>query len=160
MEELEDPPINFLLLGIAGEVWGLCVLWQIFHFAEKIYGVQISRKLFIALVYESFWWFGQCLWFLVSFFPILGQGLIKLEAWRNWRTPQLIFYCRELLGKYGGCAFCDKYFILLNKIYGVQISRKLFIALVLESLENESFWWFGQCLWFLVSFLLYWGRGF
>ena len=34
MEELGGPLINFLLLGIAGEVWGLCVLCQIFHFAE------------------------------------------------------------------------------------------------------------------------------
>ena len=34
MEELGGPLINFLLLGIAGEVWGLCVLSQISHFAE------------------------------------------------------------------------------------------------------------------------------
>ena len=34
MEELGDPLINSLVLGIVGEVWGLCVLCQIFHIAE------------------------------------------------------------------------------------------------------------------------------
>ena len=34
LEELEDPLIKFLLLGIAGECMGLRVLCQIFFFAQ------------------------------------------------------------------------------------------------------------------------------
>ena len=112
---------------LLGKYGGFVFCAKYFILLKKYTGCRYLGNCYCPSIRKLRKWKFLVVWtmFVVSgvIFAILGQGLIKLEAWRNWRTPQLISYCWELLGKYGGFVFCAKYFILLKKYMGCRYLR-------------------------------------